>query len=124
LIQKVFNKSNSSFSAPRPGHNILWEMLSQTLTYLEKQWVLAQAAAAGDNYHLDKCGLTGLSQFGPEKEEREGEESQRHWIPKRVPQSPIQTGDQAMPMYDPKWEPENDKDEWTITTSSTAFLRV
>jgi hypothetical protein len=26
LIQKVFNKSNSSFIAPRPGHNILWEM--------------------------------------------------------------------------------------------------
>jgi hypothetical protein len=25
LIQKVFNESDSSFTAPRPGHNILWE---------------------------------------------------------------------------------------------------
>jgi hypothetical protein len=25
-IQKVFNESDSSFIAPRPGHNILWEM--------------------------------------------------------------------------------------------------
>jgi hypothetical protein len=26
LIQKVFIKSNSSFTAPRLGHSILWEM--------------------------------------------------------------------------------------------------
>jgi hypothetical protein len=26
LIQKFFNRSDSSFTAPRPGHNILWEM--------------------------------------------------------------------------------------------------
>jgi hypothetical protein len=26
LIQKVFSKSNSSFTAPRLGHNIFWEM--------------------------------------------------------------------------------------------------
>jgi hypothetical protein len=26
LIQKVFIKSNSSFTASRPGYNILWEM--------------------------------------------------------------------------------------------------
>jgi hypothetical protein len=26
LIQKVFNESTSSFTAARPGHNILWEM--------------------------------------------------------------------------------------------------
>jgi hypothetical protein len=26
LIQKSFIKSNSSFTAPRLGHNILWEM--------------------------------------------------------------------------------------------------
>jgi hypothetical protein len=26
LIQKVFNKSNSSFTVPSLGHNILWEM--------------------------------------------------------------------------------------------------
>jgi hypothetical protein len=37
-------------------------LLSQTLTSLEKQRILDQAAAAGDNYHLDKCGPTGLSQ--------------------------------------------------------------
>jgi hypothetical protein len=26
LIQKVFSKSNSSFTAPRLSHSILWEM--------------------------------------------------------------------------------------------------
>jgi hypothetical protein len=29
-------------------------LLSQTLTSLEKQWILDQAVTAGDNYHLDK----------------------------------------------------------------------
>jgi hypothetical protein len=58
---------------------------------------------SGDNYHLDKCGPTGLSQTGPlGEEEREGEERQRHWIPKREPQFPIPTGDEAVPRYDPK----------------------
>jgi hypothetical protein len=73
-----------------------------------------QAAAGGNDYHLDKCGPTGLSQKGPSQEEEgEGEERQRHWVHKREPQFPILTGDQAMPRYDPKWEPANDKDEWT-----------
>jgi hypothetical protein len=40
-------------------------LLSQTLTALEKQQVLDQAAAAGDDYHLDKYGPAGLSQTGP-----------------------------------------------------------
>jgi hypothetical protein len=55
-------------------------LLSQTLTSLEKQRVLDQAAAAGDNYHLDKSGsTTALSQTGPsQEEEEEGEERQRH----------------------------------------------
>jgi hypothetical protein len=26
LIQKVFNESDSRFTAPRPAYNILWEM--------------------------------------------------------------------------------------------------
>jgi hypothetical protein len=43
----------------------------------------------------------------------EGEERQRHWIPKREPEFPIPTGDQAVPRYDPKWDPKNDKDEWS-----------
>jgi hypothetical protein len=56
---------------------------------------------------------TGLSQTGLlEEEEREGEERQRHWIPKREAGFPILTGDQAVPRYDPKWDLENDKDEW------------
>jgi hypothetical protein len=38
---------------------------------------------------------------------------QRHWIPKRESRFPIPTGDQAVPRYDPKWDPENNKDEWT-----------
>jgi hypothetical protein len=40
-------------------------LLSQTLTALEKQWVLYQAVKAGENYHLDKCGPKTLSQTGP-----------------------------------------------------------
>jgi hypothetical protein len=62
-------------------------LLSQTLTSLEKQQVLNQAAAAGDDYHLDKCASTSLFQIGPSQEEKEGEgeERQRHWIPKREP---------------------------------------
>jgi hypothetical protein len=90
-------------------------LLSQTLTALEKQQVLDQAVKAGDNYHLDKYGPPGLSQTEPSQEEEgEEEERQRHWIPKREPQSPISTGgDQAVPSYDPKWDPENDKDEWS-----------
>jgi hypothetical protein len=56
-------------------------LLSQTLTTLEKQEVLDQAVAAGDDYHLDKCGPIGLSQTRPLEEEGEGE--QGHWIPKR-----------------------------------------
>jgi hypothetical protein len=54
-------------------------LLSQTLTTLEKQWVLDQVVMAGDNYHLDKSGPTGLSQTGPSQEDKgEGEQSQRH----------------------------------------------
>jgi hypothetical protein len=50
-------------------------LLSQTLTSLEKQQVLDQAVTAGDNYHLDKSGPTGLSPTGPSQEEEwEGEE--------------------------------------------------
>jgi hypothetical protein len=88
-------------------------LLSQTPTSLEKQQVVGQAVKAGDNYHLDKCDPTGLSQTGPSQEEGEGEETQRHWISKREPQFPIPTGDQAVPRYDPKWDTENDKDEWS-----------
>jgi hypothetical protein len=44
-------------------------LLSQTLTVLEKQQVLDQAAKTGDDYHLDKCGPTGLSHTGPSQEE-------------------------------------------------------
>jgi hypothetical protein len=89
-------------------------LLSQTLSSLEKQQVLEQAVTAGDNYHLDKSGLTGLTQTGPSQEEEgEGEERQRHWIPKREPRFLIPTGDQAVPRYDPKWDPEKDKDQWS-----------
>jgi hypothetical protein len=84
-------------------------LLSQTLPSLEKQWALKQEATAGDDYHLDKCGLTGPL----EEEKREEEERQRHCIPKREFQFWIPTGDQEVPSYDPKWDPENDKDEWT-----------
>jgi hypothetical protein len=86
-------------------------LLCQTLTYLEKQQVLDQAVTAGDNYHLEKSSLTDLSPTGlSQEEEGEEEERQRYWIPRREPQFPIPTGDQAVPRYDPKWDPENDKD--------------
>jgi hypothetical protein len=89
-------------------------LLSQILTSLEKQQVLDQAAAAGDDYHLDTCGPTALPQTRPSQEEEgEGEERQRHWIPKSEPQFPIPTGDQTVPKYDPKWDHGNDKNEWT-----------
>jgi hypothetical protein len=87
-------------------------LLSRTLTSLEKQKVLDQAAKDRDDYHLDKCGSTGLSQTGSSQEEEpEGEKRQRHRIPKREPKFPILTGDQAVPRYDTKWDPENHKDE-------------
>jgi hypothetical protein len=61
-------------------------LLSQTLTALEKQWVLDQAVKAGDNYHLDKSGPAGLSPTGPSQEEEgQEEERQRHWTSKREP---------------------------------------
>jgi hypothetical protein len=100
-------------------------LLSQTLTSLEKQQVLDQAATAGDDYHLDKCGLVGLSQTRPLEEEKKGRgERQRHWLSKRESQFPIPTGDQAVPRYDTKWDPRMTRINGPITTSSTAFLRV
>jgi hypothetical protein len=87
-------------------------LLSQTLTSLEKQWVLYQAITAGDNYHLDKSGPTGLSQTGPSQEEEgEGEERQRQWIRQYLGMSP--SGTLKMTRMD-----------GVITISSTAFLRV
>jgi hypothetical protein len=43
----------------------------------------------------------------------EEKERQRHWIPKREPRFPILTGNQAVPRYYSRWDPENKKDEWT-----------
>jgi hypothetical protein len=64
--------------------------------------------AFGDDCHLDK----GVSQTVPlEEKEVEGKERQRHWIPEKKYQFPIPTGDLAVPRHDPKWDPENDKDE-------------
>jgi hypothetical protein len=40
-------------------------LLSQTLIFLVNQWVLDQALAAEDDYHLDKSGPMGLSQTRP-----------------------------------------------------------
>jgi hypothetical protein len=45
-------------------------LLSQTLTSLEKQWVLDQAVTAGDNYHLDKSSPAGLSHIGTHRRRR------------------------------------------------------
>jgi hypothetical protein len=48
-----------------------------------------------------------------EEDNGEGEGRQRHWMPKKVSQFQIPTENQAVPRYDPKWDPENDEDEWT-----------
>jgi hypothetical protein len=53
-------------------------LLSQTLTSLEKQQILDQEAAAGVGYHLDKCGLTGLSQTGPYRRRKGRGKKYRH----------------------------------------------
>jgi hypothetical protein len=87
-------------------------LLSQTLTSLEKQQVLKQTVTAGDNYHL-KAALQAYLRLGPHRRRRRGRgKKDKDWIPRREPQFPIATGDQAVPKYDPKWDPENDKDEW------------
>jgi hypothetical protein len=67
-------------------------LLSQTLTSLEKHQVLDEAVTAGDNYHLDKSSPTTALSGPLQEEEGEGEERQRHWIPKREPQFPMPTG--------------------------------
>jgi hypothetical protein len=95
-------------------------LLSQTLTSLEKQRVLDQAVTAGDIYHLDKSSPTGLSHRRRRRRRRKKkEERQRHWIARREPQFLIPTGDQEVPRYDPKWDPENG----LVTILSTAFLK-
>jgi hypothetical protein len=80
---------------------------------VEKQQILDQSVTSGDNYHLAKSSPSGLSPTGPSQEEGEEEERQRYWITRREPQFPIPRGDQAVPRYDPEWDPENDKDEWS-----------
>jgi hypothetical protein len=82
-------------------------LLSQTLIVLEKQRVLDQAVKDGDNYHLDKCGPTGLSQTGPSQEWGEGEERKRLWIPKREPRL---------------WTLKVARMNGAVTISSTAYL--
>jgi hypothetical protein len=62
--------------------------------------------------------------MGPSQEEEEEEERQRHWISKREPRFPIPRGDQAVPRYDCKWDPDIARMNGAITISSTALLRV
>jgi hypothetical protein len=96
-------------------------LLSGTLTSLEKQQVLDQAAVSGNNYHLDKCDPKGLSQTAPLEEEGEREEGQRYWIPKRESQFPITTGDLTMILSGTLRMTRMNE---PVTTSPTAFLRV
>jgi hypothetical protein len=51
-------------------------LLPQTLTSLEKQQVLDQAAAARDDYHLDNVALQACLRPGPYGR-------RRHWILER-----------------------------------------
>jgi hypothetical protein len=79
-----------AFTEVSPNFELSWKdvmiLLCQTLTAPGKQQVLDQAFKAENDYHLNKCGPAGLSQTGPSQEkEVEGEERQRHWIPKREP---------------------------------------
>jgi hypothetical protein len=68
-------------------------LLGQTLTSLEKQWMLYQATAVGNDYYL----------------------------PHTPSQLPIPTGDQAVPRSDPDCDPEDRADDWHAT-SFTASL--
>jgi hypothetical protein len=65
-----------------------------------------------------------LPEPSQEEEEEEGEERQRHWTPKREPQFPIPTGDQAVTRCDPKWTLKMTRINGAITISSTALLRA
>jgi hypothetical protein len=99
-------------------------LLSQTLTSLEKQWVLDQAVTAGDNYHLYKSRPTALSQTRPSlEEEGEGEEKDIGYIKGNLNSQFQQEIRQClgMTLYGTlKMTRMNE----VITISSTAFLRV
>jgi hypothetical protein len=52
-------------------------LLSQTLTALEKQWVLDQAVTTGDDYHLDKSSPTACLILGPHSRRRRREKQNK-----------------------------------------------
>jgi hypothetical protein len=57
--------------------------------------------------------LWACLRLGPWRRRRGRGKKDRHWIPKRESQFSISTGDEAVPKYEPKWEPDNGKDECT-----------
>jgi hypothetical protein len=64
----------------------------QTLSSLEKQWVLAQATQIGDDYHLQCVPI-------PMAPGNEGINM------------PMPTGAQAVPLADPHWDQNDEEDE-------------
>jgi hypothetical protein len=73
-LHKKTRSVHPSFHRSHKNFELSWKdvmiLLSQTLTSLEKQQVPYQAAVAGDDYRLDKCDPTGLSQTGPQRRRR------------------------------------------------------
>jgi hypothetical protein len=99
-------------------------LLSQTLTSLEKLWVLEQAVTAGDNYHLDKSGPKGLSHTGPSQEEEgEGEERDTGYLEGSLDSQFQQEIRQCLGMT-LSGILKMTRMNGAITISSTAFLRV
>jgi hypothetical protein len=68
-------------------------LLQQTLSSLEKQWILAQATQVGNDCHLQWA----LIPMAPENE---------------CINVPIPTGAQVVPLADPHWSQNGQEDEW------------
>jgi hypothetical protein len=68
-------------------------LLDQTLSSLEKQWVLAQSTQVGDDFHVQQAPIP----MAP------GNEGINMTMP---------TGAQAVPMADPHWDQNDEGDEW------------
>jgi hypothetical protein len=70
----------------------IMRLLDQTLSSLEKQWVLARAPQVRDNFHLQLAPI-------PKAPRNEGMNM------------PIPTGAQAVPLADPHWDQNSEENE-------------
>jgi hypothetical protein len=100
-------------------------LLSQTLTSLEKQWILDQAVTPGDNYHLDKAALLACVRLGSRRRMR-GREKKDKGIGylKRNLDSQFQQEIRQYLGMTLSGTLKMTEMNGVITISSTAFLRV